>query len=139
MRLREQVLRGFWIAEPTKLLEAGAARSSVPEEVVERAFADVLGGLAIDDKARRWVKESLRDGRHRQKQVHEEALAPLKRDQETLEARSARAREDELDGAIELHIYERKTSEWQDELGRIGAATERHEAANRAFLDEGVM
>ncbi len=111
----------------------------VREEVLEQAFADVLGRLAINDEARGWVKESLRDGRQRQKQVHEEVLATLTRDQATLEARIEKAWEDKLDGAIELDIYERKTSEWREELGRIEAAIARHKAANQTFLDEGVM
>lgn len=39
----------------------------------------------------------------------------------------------------ELDIYERKTSEWRDELGRSESAIARQRAANQTFLDEGVM
>jgi site-specific DNA recombinase len=110
----------------------------VREEVLEGRFADLLGRLSFDDEVLDWVREALRASRAEEKREHEAAIERLQVESRRLQARLDAMYVDKLDGRVEASLYERLSAEWRTEQDRCRREIERHQAANRFYMDEGV-
>jgi site-specific DNA recombinase len=46
---------------------------------------------------------------------------------------------DKLDGRVDATFYERMSTSWREEQGRCLREIERHQVANKSYMDEGVQ
>ena len=109
------------------------------EEVLEERFGTLLEGLSFDDEVMAWVTEALRQSHQDEKQSHDEAVARLQAERARLQNRLDAMYVDKLDASIEPAFFERKAAEWRAEQHRLMRAIAEHQAANEAYLDEGVQ
>jgi site-specific DNA recombinase len=69
---------------------------------------------------------------------HREALVDLQDQYERLQKRLDAIYLDKLDGEITREFYEKKSNQWRREQEDILRRIEKHQDANRAYLDEGI-
>jgi site-specific DNA recombinase len=110
----------------------------IREEAIEGEFADVLGRLAFDDEVLDWVRSALLESHADEKREHEEAIARLQQEYNRLQGRIDTMYVDKLDGRIDAAFFDRTAAQWRDEQARCLSDIERHQNANRSYLDEGV-
>ena len=85
-----------------------------------------------------WVIAALKESHADSKQYHAVRMAILQTQYEKLQRRLDAMYEDKLDGQIDKHFYDRKSSEWKKEQEDILRKIERLQTANRSYLAEGV-
>jgi site-specific DNA recombinase len=110
----------------------------VREEVLEEKFGALLGRLAFDDEVLDWVRDALHDSHANERREHEEAIGRLRAEYDRLQNRIHAAYVDKLDGTIDAAFYERIAAEWQAEQDRCLRDIDRHQGADRSYLEEGV-
>jgi site-specific DNA recombinase len=110
----------------------------VREEVLEEKFAALLGRLVFDDEVLDWVRDALHDSHAEERREHEEAIKRLRAEYERLQNRIHAAYVDKLDGAIEPAFFEKISMEWRGEQDRCLRDIERHQGADRSYLEDGV-
>jgi site-specific DNA recombinase len=111
----------------------------VREEVLERHFSEMLGRLRFDGEVLEWVREALHASHADEKREHEAAIAALQADQNRLQNRLEAIYVDKLDGRIDGAFYDRMSTGWRAEQARCLREIERHQAANKSYMDEGVQ
>src|SRR3984893_13083391 len=111
----------------------------VREEVLERQFSDLLGRLGFDDEALEWVREALHASHADEKREHEGAVDRLQTEHKRLQSRLDAMYIDKLDGRVDATFYERMSTSWREEQGCCLRETERHQVANKSYMDEGVQ
>ena len=110
----------------------------VREEVLEEKFGTLLGQLAFDDEVLDWVRDALHGSHADERSEHEEAIERLRAEYDRLQNRIHAAYVDKLDGTIDAAFYEKMAAEWQSERNRCLCDIERHQGADRSYLEEGV-
>jgi DNA invertase Pin-like site-specific DNA recombinase len=110
----------------------------VREEVLERQFSDRLSQLSFDDEALEWVREALHASHADEKREHEGAIERLQTELKRLQSRLDAMYIDKLDGRVDATFYERMSTSWREEQTRCFREIERHQAANKSYMDEGV-
>ena len=110
----------------------------VREEVLERQFSDRLGQLSFDDEALEWVREALHASHADETREHEGAIERLHTEHKRLQSRLDAMYIDKLDGRVDATFYERMSTSWREEQTRRLREIERHQAANKSYMDEGV-
>src|SRR5207248_8764373 len=110
----------------------------VREEVLEQQFSDRLGQLSFDDEALEWVREALHASHADETREHEGAIERLHTEHKRLQSRLDAMYIDKLDGRVDATFYERMSTSWREEQTRCFRETERHQAANKSYMDEGV-
>jgi hypothetical protein len=110
----------------------------VREEVLERQFSDRLGQLSFDDEALEWVREALHASHADETREHEGAIERLHTEHKRLQNRLDAMYIDKLDGRVDTTFYERMSTSWREEQTRRLREIERHQAANKSYMDEGV-
>lgn len=110
----------------------------VREEVLEEKFGALLGQLSFDDAVLDWVRDALHDSHAGERREHEEAIERLHAEYDRLQNRIHAAYVDKLDGTIDAAFYEKIAAEWQAEQDRCLRDIERHQGADRSYLEEGV-
>jgi site-specific DNA recombinase len=110
----------------------------VREEVLEQKFGTLLGRLTFDDVVLDWVRDALHESHADERAEHEEAIGRLRAEYDRLQKRIHAAYVDKLDGTIDATFYERIAAEWQAEQDRCLRDIERHQGADRSYLEEGV-
>jgi site-specific DNA recombinase len=110
----------------------------VREEVLEEKFGALLGRLAFDDEVLDWVRDALHDSHADERREHEEGIEKLRAEYDRLQNRIHAAYVDKLDGTIDAAFYEKIAAEWQAEQDRCLRDIERHQGADRSYLEEGV-
>jgi len=68
-----------------------------------------------------------------------EAVARLQADYTRLQARLDAMYLDKLDGRVNAEFFDRMAAEWRAEQDRLLRVVEKHQAANRSYLDQGVQ
>jgi site-specific DNA recombinase len=111
----------------------------VREEILERQFSDLLGRLSFDDEALEWVREALHASHADEKREHEGAIERLQTENKRLQSRLDAMYIDKLDGRVDATFYERMSTSWREEQARCLREIERHQAANKSYMDEGVQ
>lgn len=92
----------------------------------------------MDEEILEWVKTALKSS-HEAEECHRiEALAHLQGQYDKLQKRLNAIYLDKLDGEITREFYEQKSSQWRREQEGILRKIEKHQDANRAYLDEGI-
>ena len=110
----------------------------VREEVLEGKFATQLGRLTFDDEVLDWVRGALHESHADERREHEEAIKRLRAEYDRLQKRTHAAYVDKLDGTIDAVFYESVVAEWRANQDRCLRDIERHQDADRSYLEEGV-
>ena len=97
-----------------------------------------LRRLSVDDETLGFVRTALHSSHADQRRHHAEALERLNRQYTAIQTRIETAYDDRLDGRITADLFERKSCEWRTEQARIRREVERHERADRAYIEEGL-
>ncbi|MFO0688354.1 MAG: recombinase family protein [Myxococcota bacterium] len=113
-------------------------RKYVREEALEEQFTELLGLLKFDDEVLDWVREALKSSHEQEHRDHQEAIKRLEAESRRLEDRIHAMYVDKLDGIVDAAFYERMSNQWREEQRRCQGDIERHQNADRTYLDEGV-
>ncbi len=108
------------------------------EELLEEQFTELLGLLKFDDEVLDWVREALKSSHEQERVDHQEAIKRLEAESRRLEDRIHAMYVDKLDGVVGAAFFERMSNQWRDEQRRCQREIERHQNADRTYLDEGV-
>jgi len=111
----------------------------VREEVLEERFADLVRGLSFDQEVLDWMSAALRESHADEKRHHEEAVTRLKAQYGRLQKRLHTLYDDRLDERIDAEFYDQKATELRAEQDRVQEAIDKHQAADRTYIDEGVQ
>ncbi len=114
------------------------SRKYVREEVLEAQFTELLGRLRFDDEVLDWVRDALHSSHADERREHEEAIRRLQAECKRLDDRIHAMYVDKLDGAVDTAFYERMSNQWRTEQVRCLQEIERHQNADKSYLDEGV-
>ena len=110
----------------------------VREEDIAQQFGAVIRAIQLDDEVLQWIKTALKGSHEAEEHYHREALAGLQNQYEKLQKRLDAIYMDKLDGEITREFYEQKSGQWRREQEDILRKIEKHQDANRTYLDEGV-
>jgi site-specific DNA recombinase len=110
----------------------------VREEVIGHRFSELLGRLTFDEEVLAWVRDALRSSHADEKREHEAAIGRLRIEYDRLQSRMHAMYVDKLDGKVESAFFESMSAEWRAEQDRCLREIERHQAADRSYLEEGV-
>ena len=110
----------------------------VREEVIGQRFSDLLGRLAFDEEVLAWVRDALRASHADEKHEHEAAIGRLRDGYDRLQSRMHAMYVDKLDGKVDGAFFDRMSAEWRAEQDRCLREIERHQTADRSYLEEGV-
>ncbi len=117
---------------------ASCRRKYVREEVLEAQFTELLGRLKFDDEVLDWVRDALHASHADERREHEEAVKRLQAECKRLTDRIHAMYVDKLDGLVDTAFYDRMSNEWREEQARHQREIERHQSADKSYLDEGV-
>ncbi len=110
----------------------------VREEVIGQQFSELLGRLGFDEEIFAWVRNALQAGHADEKREHEAAIGRLRVEYDRLQSRMHAMYVDKLDGKVDAAFFDRMSAEWRAEQDRCLREIERHQAADRSYLEEGV-
>jgi hypothetical protein len=110
----------------------------VLEEILEKQFSEMLGRLSFDEEVLAWVCDALRASHSDEKREHEAAIGRLRAEYDRLRARVHAMYVDKLDGKVDGAFFERMSAEWQAQQDYCLREIERHQTADRSYLEEGV-
>jgi hypothetical protein len=85
------------------------------------------------------VREALHASHADQRREHHDAIERLQAEHKRLADRINAMYIDKLDGKIGGDFYDQKAGEWREEQRRLQRDIDRHEAAERSYMDEGVQ
>jgi DNA invertase Pin-like site-specific DNA recombinase len=108
------------------------------EEVLERAFTDLLRGLSFSKEVLRWVTRALRESHKDERSFREETIAKLQREHRRMQDRIDAMYMDKLDGRIDNEFFDRKATEFRSEQSRLMRDIQAHQSANRCYVEEGI-
>ncbi len=108
------------------------------EEVLEKAFTDLLRGISFSREVLEWVTTALRESHRDERDFHEQAISKLPREHRRLQDRIDAMYMDKLDGRIDNEFFDRKAGEFQAEQCRLMRDIQSHQTANRSYIEEGL-
>ena len=109
------------------------------EEVLEEQFADVVRRVVIDPETAEWVKQALQESLKEETAFHHQEVTRLAREVERVKVRLNQAYLDKLDGTITEAFWAERSTEWQEERGRLAGELARLQGADKHYLDDGVQ
>ena len=110
----------------------------VREEEIACQFSQAISAIKMDNDVFGWVIAALKESHANTKKYHTERMSTLQAQYEKIQRRLDVMYEDKLDGRIDQDFYDRKSSVWKKDQDDILSTIERHQTANRAYLDEGL-
>jgi site-specific DNA recombinase len=108
------------------------------EEDIALQFGNAIKAIQLDEEVLEWIKAALKGSHAAEERHHREALASSQEQYDKLQKRLDAIYLDKLDGEISREFYEQKSSQWRREQEEVLRKIERHQDANRAYLDEGI-
>jgi site-specific DNA recombinase len=117
---------------------ASCRRKYVREEALEARFTELLGRLKFDDEVLEWVRDALHASHADERREHEEAIRRHQAEYNRLNDRIHAMYVDKLDGLVEAAFFEKMSNQWREEQSRCQREIERHQNANKSYLDEGI-
>ena len=117
---------------------ASCRRKHVREEALEAQFTELLGRLRFDDEVLEWVRDALHASHANERHEHEEAIKRHQAEYNRLNDRIHAMYVDKLDGLVDAAFYEKMSNQWREEQARCLREIERHQSADKSYLDEGV-
>jgi site-specific DNA recombinase len=113
-------------------------RKYVREEVLEGQFTELLGRLKFDGEVLEWVREALHASHAEERRENEEAIKRHQTEFNRLNGRIHAMYVDKLDGLIDAAFFEKMSNQWREEQNRCQREIERHQNADKSYLEEGV-
>ena len=110
----------------------------VRQEQLDRQFREALAAIAIDEKALAWMVTALKESHADEKQHHDESVARLQKQHQTLQNRLDAMYVDKLDGKISQQYFDRQSRLWREEQSTLSAQIAAHQNANVSYIDSGV-
>jgi site-specific DNA recombinase len=117
---------------------ATCRRKYVREEVLEAQFTELLGRLKFDDEVLEWVRDALHASHADERREHEEAIKRHQAEYKRLNDRIHAMYVDKLDGLVDTAFFEKMSNQWREEQNRCQREIERHQNADKSYLNEGV-
>ncbi len=118
---------------------ASCRRRYVREEVLESQFTALLGRLRFDDEVLAWVREALHASHADKRQEQEQAIERLQAERFRLQTRLDAMYVDKLDGRVDAAFFDKMSAEWRAEQNRCQREIDRHQEADKSYMDEGVQ
>jgi site-specific DNA recombinase len=118
---------------------ASCRRRYVREEALEQQFTALLGRLQFDDEVLAWVREALHASHADKRQEQEEAITRLRAEWDRLQKRLDAMYVDKLDGRVDAAFFDKMSAEWRAEQDRCQREIDRHQEADKSYMDEGVQ
>ena len=118
---------------------ATCRRKYVREEALEQQFTSLLGQLHFDDEVLSWVQEALHSSHADKPREQEEAIARLRAEYDRLQRRLDAMYVDKLDGRVDVAFFDKMATEWRAEQARCQREIDRHQEADKSYMDEGVQ
>jgi site-specific DNA recombinase len=118
---------------------ATCRRKYVREEALEAQFTELLGRLTFDDEALEWVRDALHASHADARFEQEEAIRRHQTEYKRLQERINAMYVDKLDGVVDTAFFEKMSTQWRDEQNRCLREIERHQSADRSYMEEGVQ
>lgn len=110
----------------------------VREEEIARQFGQVISAIKIDKNVLNWIVAALKESHSDEKKYHLECISTLQIQYEKLQNRLDALYIDKLDAKINEGFYDKMKLDWSNEQNEILSKTEKHQRANRSYVDEGV-
>jgi site-specific DNA recombinase len=117
---------------------ASCRRKYVREESLEAQFTELLGRLRFDDEVLEWVRDALHASHADERREHDEAIKRHQAECKRLNDRIHAMYVDKLDGLVDTAFFEKMSNRWREEQNRCQREIERHQHADKSYLDEGV-
>ena len=117
---------------------ASCRRKHVREEVLEAQFTELLGRLRFDDEVLEWVRDALHASHADERREHEEAIKRHQAEHKRLQDRINAMYVDKLDGLVDTAFYDKMSNQWREEQNRCQREIDRHQNADKSYMDEGV-
>ncbi len=111
----------------------------VRQEHFDGQFSALLDSLKFDDEVLAWVKQALKDSFGDQQKLHDESLGRLRAEMDQIHKRLEGLYLDKLDGRITLDVYDRLSSEWQEQRKKLTAQVQSHQQASDTYHMDGVL
>ena len=118
---------------------ASCRRKYVREEVLEAQFTELLGRLRFDDEVLAWVRDALHASHADKRQEQEQAIERLQGERRRLQARLDAMYVDKLDGRVDAAFFDKMSAAWRAEQDRCQREIDRHQEADKSYMDEGVQ
>jgi site-specific DNA recombinase len=118
---------------------ASCRRHYVREEALEKQFTELLGQLKFDDEVLEWVRDALHASHADERREHEETIKRHQAEYKRLRDRIHAMYVDKLDGLIDTAFFDKMSNQWREEQNRCQQEIERHQNADKSYLDEGVQ
>jgi hypothetical protein len=118
---------------------ASCRRKYVREEALEAQFTELLGRLKFDDEVLEWVRDALHASHADERHDHEEAIRRHQAEYNRLNDRIHAMYVDKLDGLVDTAFFEKMSNQWREDQSRCQREIERHQNADKSYLEEGVQ
>ncbi|MGO9673666.1 MAG: recombinase family protein, partial [Methylocella sp.] len=118
---------------------ASCRRRYVREEALEKQFTELLGRLKFDDEVLEWVRDALHASYADERREHEEAIKRHQAEYKRLQDRIHAMYVDKLDGLVDTAFFEKMSNQWREEQNRCQREIDRHQSADKSYMDEGVQ
>jgi site-specific DNA recombinase len=109
----------------------------VRQEVIADKYSQILGRLHFGDEVLFWITKGLRESHADEQKEHEAAVTRLRAEYDRLRHRIHAMYVDKLDGRIDHSFYVQMSEQWQLEQGNIAREIDRHQTADRTYLEHG--
>jgi hypothetical protein len=111
----------------------------VREKELDQEFAEALRAIQMDGEVFEWVVMALKESHKDEKRYHNEMIATLQKQYQKLQDRIDSMYVDKLDGKVSQDFFDNKSKGWRIEQVEILHKIERHQNANRSYLEEGIQ
>ena len=111
----------------------------LPPKPLEKQFTELLGLLKFDDEVLEWVHDALHASHADERREHEEAIKRLQTEHKRLQDRIHAMYVDKLDGLVDAAFFDKMSIQWREEQNRCQLEIDRHQNADKSYLDEGVQ
>jgi site-specific DNA recombinase len=118
---------------------ASCRRHYMREEALEAQFTELLGRLKFDDEVLEWVRDALHASHADERREHGDAIKRHQAEYKRLQDRINAMYVDKLDGLIDTAFFEKMSNQWREEQNRCLREIERHQSADKSYMDEGVQ
>ena len=109
------------------------------EEEIDKLYAQGLQELILDKEVLEWLKIALKAVHKQEKSYQEEISVRLNNEYAKLQSRIDKAYDHCLDGVITEEEFAKRSGAWRKEKEEILSTIQKHEKANRSYLEEGFM
>ncbi|MHB8792903.1 MAG: recombinase family protein [Thermoleophilia bacterium] len=110
----------------------------VPEAELDKQFGEALKAIEIDEEVLQWVVVALKESHVEEKDHHSKMIAKYQKMYQTLQKRIDLCYIDKLDGKVSEDVFERLNARWCEEQEKARHQIEKHEKANRSYIESGV-